>query len=520
MTLRSTPSPASRRTALAAASRARALALGALGLVLATCGPAQDASGFRHILLISLDTTRADHLGAYAPGRIATPFLDRLASEGVLFRDATAPAPSTLAAHTSIMTGCYPHTHGVPRNNHEVAAENEMLAETLGALGFHTAGVLGSFALERRFQFHQGFEFFDENFDVEVDMSGVDQNQRRAEFVTDAVLAHVDEVRGEGQRLFLFAHYFDAHLPYDPPAPFDAQAVGASALEESSTAVAEQMVFEHQRRDVGHAFGYRPTLVQGLPRDLLDAAVPEPIGADPVLASLYAGEIEYMDGQIGRLIDGLRARGLLDETLVVVTGDHGETFWEHPDYWNHGSWVYQTTLHVPLMMRFPDGRGAGRVVEQPVSTIDIVPTLCALLAAPQPARVEGVSLLPAIDGLAFERGDVFGEATQPYAAEAGDGWTNARKAHCIRAGKWKYIDAPYVEGGGYEQLFDLEQDPGEHVNLLRPQPSEPLRAVRDELAERLRAFEAAAAPLPVRLNQTQQEDTRKRLEALGYLGYR
>ncbi|MFT4539731.1 MAG: arylsulfatase A-like enzyme [Planctomycetota bacterium] len=494
-----------------------ALIVGPLVLISACGGGDESNAGFRHILLISLDTTRADHIGAYVEGRAATPQLDALAGQGVRFADVTAPAPTTLASHTSMMTGTYPHTHGVPRNNHEVHEDNDMLAETLHAAGFHTAGILGSFALERRFRFNQGFEHFDEEFNVEVDMGGVDQNQRDAARVTDAVLYHIDEFGPDEQPMFLFAHYFDPHLPYDPPADIAQRYTGGRTLPESTTIVCEHMVVEHQQKTLGYGIGYRPTLMRGFPRELLDRADGQPLPTEDVIAGLYAGEVTYMDGQIGRLIDGLEGRGLLDETLIIITGDHGETFWEHPDYWNHGSWVFQTTIRVPLIMRFPDGRGAGRVVANPVSTIDVVPTICELLELELPERVEGTSLVPAIDGAPFERGYVFSEGTQPYDAEKGAQWKNERKPQCVREGSFKFVNAPYVAGGGYQQLFDLAVDPGEQNNLLRGGVSTEHLAIRDRLSERLREFTAAASPLPVQLNKTLQDETRERLESLGYL---
>ena len=188
----------------------------ALLLGFAACSPTPPAW---HVVLISLDTTRADHLSCIAgsDSRAQTPALDLLASEGALFLQAQTAAVTTLSAHTSLMTGTWPHSHGVVRNGFELNSVNQTLAETLGARGYRTRAVLGSFALDSRFGFDQGFEVFDETFDLLVGAGGADQNQRLGEHVTRAALARVRE-HDQDEPLFLFAHYFDPHAPYDPPA--------------------------------------------------------------------------------------------------------------------------------------------------------------------------------------------------------------------------------------------------------------------------------------------------------------
>jgi len=471
--------------------------------------------------LISLDTTRADHLGCYGSERVRTPALDRLAAQGVRFADVTAPAPTTLASHTSMMTGTYPPTHGVARNGFVVNAENTMLAEVLRDAGFHTAAFLGSFALERRFDFHQGFAHFDEDFDIlaYTGEGSPDQDQRRADRVTDAVLAHLDELGESAQeeQLFLFAHYFDAHAPYAPPAPFDRMYSQGGEPRTSTNEDLLEAAEAHHQAVLGEPFGLRRAVGQGLKRELLDAPPTGPLSKSELLAELYAGEMSFQDAEIARLLDGLAARGLLDETLVVVTADHGETFWEHGDFWNHGLWLFQTTLHVPLIFKLPGDEHSGTVIDTPVSLIDLVPTICGLLEVAPPDVVEGHDLAPLWRGEPLERGPVFSEATQPWSVESRrSAWCNAAKPHCVRDGDWKYIRAPYI--GGYEQLFHLGEDPQETRNLLRGEPSDDIRRVRDRLSARIKDWILGSDPLPSSFTDVQIEDTRRRLEGLGYTG--
>ncbi len=480
------------------------------------CGSAEDVGPLRHVLLISMDTTRADHLGCYGNTLVRTPALDALAGAGVRFADVTAAAATTLASHTSLMTGSWPHTHGVVRNGFPVHLDNRTLAEVLRAAGFHTVGAVGSFALDKAYGFDQGFDHFDQEFDLLMRPGGdLDQNQRTASGVTGALLQHLDEMQGEAERLFLFAHYFDAHAPYSPPAPWNASYTLDGRPATSGSSDVERAVSDHQLGMVGTKFGHAASINEGFRGPLQELIGRDPGPASPLdrrLMALYAGEISYVDSAIGELLQGLQDRGILDETLIIVTADHGETFVEHHDLWNHGLWTYQTTVHVPLLLRFPDDRYTGRVVETPVSNIDVLPTLCELLQLPLPERCEGVSLVPLMKGVPMDRGPVFSEATQPWVVEGGGVWGNLRKPQCVRRGPWKYVQVPYA---GVEQLFHLGNDPGERQNLLAGKaPSAEVRNVQAELRRSLDEWRAEAAPLPSQL------DTRalKRLMGLGYTG--
>jgi arylsulfatase len=496
---------------LSSAQKRSALLSGVAALFLASCGQESYQGPYKHVLLISLDTTRADALGCLGGGEGASPRIDALASQAVKFSETTCTAPTTLASHTSIMTGLHPRRHGVPRNGFMVAQENVLLAEVLDRAGFHTAGFLGSYALDRAFDFNQGFEAWDQDFDIEYSPLDADQNQRRAERVTDAVLSHVDEV-GDSERLFLFAHYFDAHAPYDPPSPFAERFALPGGPTSSNLRDVARQELAHQARNAGDR---RVVFSEGLTRELIAGSSGEPLPGDTALAALYAGEVAYMDAHIGRLLDGLEERGILKDCVVVLTADHGETFWEHADAWHHGAWVYQTNVHVPLLFRLPDGRGAGSTIEAPVSTVDIFPTLLELLELPLPEPVDGVSLLGALDGAPLAERALFTEATQPVnELEAGSPWPNQAKPRAVRRGRWKLVEAPYLE---LTQLFDLETDPGEQVDLIAA-PTPQSRVEAPLLQRELDLWSRDPRPRGVRFNSTQVDEVHERLQALGYTG--
>jgi arylsulfatase A-like enzyme len=328
----------------------------------------------------------------------------------------------------------------------------------------------------------------------------------------------VDEVLDEVDRLFLFVHYFDTHAPYAPPEPYAEPFLAPGAKSTSDMREVDEAVRAQQQAATGQAFGHAGAINAGLRgplRDLVGNVSGRPGPVDAHLASLYAGEMSFMDKALGDLLAGLEERGILDETLVVVVADHGETFWEHADLWNHGLAVYQTTVHVPLLFCFPDGRQAGHRVATPVSTIDLVPTLCELLGLEVPARCEGMSLVSALEGATLNRGPVFAEATQPWVAERPGVWANAGKARCVRLGRWKYVASPYNQ---VEELFDLETDPGERVNLLGGTPTPQILATRNDLRAELMTWQEGRDPLPARFDSSQMQETLDRLKAMGYSG--
>jgi len=444
--------------------------------------PRGEGGAARHVIVISLDTTRADHFGCYGNTWIRTPNIDALAAESILLTDYMTTISTTLASHVSLFTGKYPHTHGVPRNGFIVHDDNVMLPEVLKEAGFTTAGFLGSFALHSRFNFAQGFDYLDERFEIFLDGDEIDQNQRRAAAVTDAVLAYLDE-HGIPPRLFLFVHYFDPHQPYDPPPPYDAMYGDAPGA---------------------IRFGDHPALAYG------DGS------ADSRRSlSRYAGEVSYMDHHVGRLLDELRHRGILEEALLLVTSDHGENLGENPGKaFHHGRTVYQSEMHCVGLIRLPNAAYGGTRLDLPVSSIDMLPTMVSYVGLPTPAGVEGELLTltdPRANTLARPR---FGEASKPARREFDPRWFNNPKARCVRDGSLKYIRTAYLSR---EELYDLQVDPHEQNNVLES-PTVEIAARAADLRRRLDVWTAAQTPLPSRFDDRTHDETIARLKALGYLG--
>ncbi len=439
----------------------------------------------RHVVLISLDTTRADHFGFYGNRSVATPHLDRLAAESIVLEDFMTVAPTTLTSHASLFTGNYPHTHGTPRNGFVVHPDNRTLAESLAEHGYVTAGFVGSFALAARFGIDQGFAHYDEALDRQAGEAGRLQNERPASAVTDAVIEYLDR-SGVPEHLLLFAHYFDPHVPYAAPPPYDTM--------------------------------YDPRGREGLPgwhaisRDCSERGAEKTPDGER-LALQYAGEISYMDQHVGRLLDTLRERGILENAVVVVTSDHGEDLWEHPVCFDHGWTTYQTAMRAVGLLRLPGKSQASRRIATLAANIDILPTLLELIGIPAPPGLDGRAIDLAGRG-SGSAGPRFGQATKPWeAVETDPRWTNMLKARFIREGPYKLIQVPYRNA---EELYDLARDPGESTNLIDSAVPEIVARVR-ELRLKLEQWAASARPPPPQFDERHRDETIERLKALGYL---
>jgi len=307
-----------------------ALLIAAGSLLPGGCAPLQRRQA-PPVILISIDTCRADHLGCYGASRPATPHLDRFASEALCFTQAITTVPLTLPAHSSILTGLSPLQHGVRDNlDHRLEDTHPAVAEILGAAGYQTAAIVGAFVLDSRFGLARGFQHYDDRLDGGLGDPG-QINERPGGEVTRLALEWLDEApRGP---FFLFVHYFDPHSPYAPPEPFAA-----------------------------------------LYRD------------DP-----YSGEIAHVDAQIGRLFARLRELDLYDRSLIIVLSDHGEGLGEHGET-GHGYFIYQSTMRVPLLVK-PPGPPAPRRVDEPASLIDVAPTILGRAGLDPPPEMEGEDLL-------------------------------------------------------------------------------------------------------------------------------
>lgn len=451
--------------------------------VLATlgCTPAPKVST---VVIISLDTTRADHLGSYE-GRANTPQLDGFAKQSVVFENVASACTTTLPSHVSWFTGALPIEHGTARNGFLVNDANEMLPEIFAAAGFRTVGVSAAVALSDLLNFPQGFDVWDQDDETLEGHVAANRSARRADAITDAAIAQLDQV--QDKPLFLFVHYVDPHSPYDPPEPYRSMYGEVSPSADGSF----QGIYQAQR---GHRVGDPAVPLTRVSRKILRRAPGRPLGYDEDLARLYAGEVSFMDHHVGRLLDALRSRGRFDDALIVVSSDHGETFWEHPDAWSHGVSAYETAASVPLLIRFPAGKDGGTRVDDIVSTIDLFPTVLETAGLTAKRRGQASSLLPKISG--EPRGPerpVFSQAPLAQGAieENTKAWTNERKPLSVRRGKWKLIRTPYLD---LEELFDLDADPNEQNNRLKEVTPE-IEPVAAELRADLEALLAEARPL-------------------------
>lgn len=405
----------------------------------------QAAPARMNVVLITLDTLRADHVGTYGASGVRTPHLDRLASQGVVFDQVMTTAPLTLPAHSSIMTGQFPPRHGVRDNGGFFLDQEQVtLAEILSGRGYQTGATVGAFVLDSKWGLDQGFASYQDDFDLtNVKAMSLASVNRPGNEVVDLALKWLDGVAD--QQFFAWLHLYDPHAPYISPEPYRSE--------------------------------YR-----GHP---------------------YRGAIAFTDAQVGRVFDYLDARGLADNTIVIVTADHGEGLGEHGEE-THGFFVYESAMRVPLIIRAP-GRGlTPRRVAQPVRTVDIMPTVLDLLGAPPAQSIAGVSLLPLMSGEARELAlDGYGEAMYPLHHY---GWSELTT---LRSDRYKLIDAPRPE------LYDLERDPHELTNLFDER-----RTVADamlrQLRDRKREMDADAPEAPVAADV--DPETRARLAALGYVG--
>lgn len=340
------------------------------------------------VVIITLDTTRADRLSPYGFMNVSLPHLERLAQEGVVFDRATSVAPLTLPAHTSLFTGLLPPNHGVRDNADAPLGESHTtLAEILLARGFHTGAFVGSIVLGPDRGLRQGFETY--GGVRYTDQQTPDSRQRRADAVMDDAIGWIDSVAGAP--FFLWTHLFDAHRPYDPPEPY------------------------------ASVYGHNP----------------------------YVGEIAFADSQIGRLLEALEQRKLLDRVVLIIAGDHGESLGDHGER-DHGIFIYEEVLRVPLLVRAPSLRPLR--VGEVVRLTDVLPTILDLLDIPSPA-VDGVSVRDLMSG---HRRDVDLEAYSESLYPERLGWSPLRS---LRDGRFKLIDAPRPE------LYDLDQDPFETQNI-------------------------------------------------------
>ena len=418
-------------------------------------------SAHPNIILITLDTTRADRMGFLGSKRGLTPNLDAMARQGVAFTRAYAHVPITTASHTTILTGTYPQFNRVDDFGIPLSPRLPYLPDLLRAQGYHTGAFVGSLILDpldgTAPGFDRGFEIYDAGFHLR--RHGMDRYksvERRAGDVVNHALAWLSQL--PNGPFFLWVHLYDAHDPYDPPPPFK-----------------------------------------------------EKFASQP-----YDGEIAYADSAVGKLVDEIRKHGLYDETLIAVMADHGESLGAHGEN-THGIFLYDETLHVPLLFKLPASHSAGKKIDTRARLVDVAPTILQEAGLPIPKEMQGESLSPlmtkaakavtASGGAASASGEIPADEERPAYAETdyphrAFGWSSLR---ALRTGKYLYIRAPERE------LYNQAADPEAAHNLASGS-----KAVADTIAAQLDAFRSRTSQTLVELAKPDAQQMQK-LQALGYV---
>jgi len=401
-----------------------------------------------NIVLFTIDTLRADHLECYGYDRVKTPNINRLASEGILFEHNIVQTPLTLPSHSSIFTGTHPLYHGIRDNGGFYLDEKHItLAEALKTNGYSTGAFVGAFVLDSRWGLDQGFDYYYDNFDLTKYKSiSLDSVQRRGDEVLVEAFKWLE--KNYQDKFFAWIHLYDPHTPYNPPEPYKTQYKGSRS-------------------------------------------------------GLYDGEIAYVDLLMGDFRNFMEEKNLLDKTLIIFTGDHGESLGEHKES-AHGFFIYDSDIRVPLIIRFPENKFQGSVITNQVRSIDIMPTILNILGGRSPESVQGESMLPLI--LGKQGGEALSAYSETYWPRYHYGWSELKS---LRKGQYKFIDAPKPE------LYDILEDPGELNNLVNKNA-----ALAHEMKRELEALidRYSAEGIEEAGPKTIDNDSLVKLQALGYIG--
>jgi len=453
--------------------RAHRAALGLLLVPALACAP--EPAGPPNLVLVTVESLRTDHVGFHAGRRDATPHLDRLARESVVYEDAHSVTSWTLTAHASLFTGLYPLAHGVIRPRDRLPDAHETLAESLAAAGYQTAGIVSGPYLRRDHDLHQGFARYDES------PAAPTPKRAHGDVTSPAVVASAERFLREERRpdrpFLLFLYLWDPHYDYLPPPPWDRRFTTPDMT---------------------------PVDVHGWMSDRTVTALSPPEELAWAVAQ-YDGEIAWTDHHLGRLFGVLREEELWDRTAIVVTADHGEEFFDHGEK-GHKHNLFAETVHVPLVVKYPGGRPRGRDPRL-ASLVDVAPTLLELAGVAPPRPLHGRSLRDPPDPERPVFFDLLSIWRRPGGPTLRERWQG------VRRGPHKWLEV----STGERFLFAVDEDPGEQRNLLdsgRPPAADALatllEAHRDRMADARETLpEVNAADL--------DRERRERLRALGYL---
>lgn len=444
------------------------------GFCLSGCKKRRRVAG-PNVILISIDTLRKDHCSAYGYQRNTTPNLRVLAEQGARFDLAYAPSSSTAPSHATMFTSLYPITHQVLKQGHKLSQEDYTLAECLSANGYQTAAVVASFVLDAKFGFSQGFSFYDDTFKLSTSSihrkywsDQPDVIDQRADETTRKAIGWLRKQRSWEQPFFLFVHYFDPHAPYVPP----------------------ESIVSHLA-----PHGKEQTDLQNI-------------------VGRYDGEIAFTDQEIGKLLKVLKRMNLEENTLVVVTSDHGEGLGQH-DHLGHSINIYEEAVRVPLIFRWPNRIAQGRVFSRQVELVDLVPTILDLIGIkPDGFSCQGRSLVAPLRGESSLDKDRPIYLYREYYKDRQMKLLSGEKVRLkggkfgIRLGNWKYIEG---KEENTKELFDLAADPQERVNLSTTFPKKTA-----ELASQLTEWKKVHARKESVQNRIPEDDL-ERLKALGYV---
>ncbi len=477
-------------------------------LVLASCfafacssgEPGSDAPPY--VVLISIDTLRADALGTYGQTRATSPFFDSLAAQSIVFTHAYAQAGQTAASHMTLFTSLYPSVHRVSNYHVDEKLANSngivhfrvdpkvtTLAQSMKRAGYATAAFTGGGNLNHETGFDQGFDVFDA--DPSNGMNGFQQpfDVSRASQWIDA---------NKSGRFFLFLHTYMPHGPYLPPAPwntaFDPDYVGKMYTDRASYFAQKSLGAAALEKSYWDRFDAKD------PRDLRH------------LLALYHGGVRAADDALAKMIDALKQSGVWDKALVLVVSDHGEEFLEHGQVQHPGE-LYRELVHVPFLLHLPTGEA--KRIDAPVRLIDVLPTLCEFVGAPVPKEAQGASLVPLIRGTRSDR-PVISETVFSWLAAKDQPLRPNEFLRTLRAGEWMYL---VITGADrrVEELYKVSDDPNETKNLIAdPNAREVLERLRRAMADHDRECERLAGSFQVTNAGDLSEKTRRQLESLGY----